>query len=882
MAPWMQAAAARAWHHPSARMRSSLSRALNLAAEVSLALLVVSAPLALGGAAPWALYPLVGLSLLAFCLALAGSWRHGYSVHLPIPSWLLLVSCAVIALQLVPLPPPLLAWLSAPAAEVRDFALVPLGLTRWRPVSLDPPATWRELAKHVAYLATFLAVAQLSRSRGARGRLLLALVASAALVALIGVLHAVLNLHVLFGVHAFAEARPPFLTVFGNPNHAAAFMAVGSLVALGLGFAAPDRSRALPHWGAAAGLGVAVILTLSRGGILFLFAGQALFLVLLLRARRLEARAEAAPDAPGRRLAPAWVGVTALAVAAVGAFIAYEQLGHELHLDEEGATATSSLQRDKVAQWPMALRAAMKFAPAGMGRGAYESGLSRFQTESPNTLFTHPENGVLQLLSELGLPVAAALLALGLVWLLRVLRGKRNGPEELALLAAVLATLLHDVFDFSLELAPTALALCFAVGALDRPGSGSSSQRWSLHRRVAPLAAVGMAALAALGLLFGRSTLLDSEGAVRDALARRVSGAELMTVVVREVDRHPADYVLYSLAGAGFSAKDPLQALAFLNRALFLRPLDVDSHRAAARALLRLKKRHQAMLEYGLAYKAMVGERDTAPVMDEAVAAARGLDELSRLVAEDDIDGLAAIAARLQWAQRWDESGPFLAWALERNQGDVRAEELWFWEANARYSRRDLPGALEAVARAEQTENGRLRVAIAKASVLAGLGRSAEAIEGLTALCAKKPAVVEIAFALVRHLLEAQRPNLARQALNRARPFLANDWQRREAYNLEGASFMREGRHARALQAYQSGLHLAPKDAGLHYALAEALEGLGRFDEAIAEVQKGMALEPQVANAGRKEWISRLQLQRAKPLPAPAPEGLAGPDDEQR
>ncbi|MFP2901598.1 hypothetical protein [Corallococcus sp. 4LFB] len=90
------------------------------------------------------------------------------------------------ALQLVPLPPGLLAWVSPEAAALREDVLVPLGLTGWRPVSLEPSATWRELAKHLAYLLTFVAAVQVCRARASRQRLLAVLAFTGAAVAAVG------------------------------------------------------------------------------------------------------------------------------------------------------------------------------------------------------------------------------------------------------------------------------------------------------------------------------------------------------------------------------------------------------------------------------------------------------------------------------------------------------------------------------------------------------------------------------------------------------------------------------------------------------------------------------------------------------------------------
>src|SRR5260370_14681179 len=140
-----------------------------LAAEVALWAAAFFCPLALGSAPTWALLPLCILSGVAALTGVVGSLRSHRSIALPPFAIALAVSAALCLFQLVPLPRLLLDWLSPRSAQLRDFALIPLGLPAARSISLDPPATWRELAKSISYVLLFFAAVQVSgRSSCAR------------------------------------------------------------------------------------------------------------------------------------------------------------------------------------------------------------------------------------------------------------------------------------------------------------------------------------------------------------------------------------------------------------------------------------------------------------------------------------------------------------------------------------------------------------------------------------------------------------------------------------------------------------------------------------------------------------------------------------------
>src|SRR5262245_37190751 len=135
-----------------------LGRRLNRLGRLALAAAALLAPLCLGGVPVWVTWVCAPLAFGALALALVGR-EH---LKLPLLSFVPLGVAAFCALQLLPLPPSVLAFMSPPSAELRELALVPLGFSAWRPITLDTEATWRELGKHLLYAAAFLAALHLS------------------------------------------------------------------------------------------------------------------------------------------------------------------------------------------------------------------------------------------------------------------------------------------------------------------------------------------------------------------------------------------------------------------------------------------------------------------------------------------------------------------------------------------------------------------------------------------------------------------------------------------------------------------------------------------------------------------------------------------------
>ncbi|MBL8953706.1 MAG: O-antigen ligase family protein, partial [Myxococcaceae bacterium] len=515
----------------------------------------VIAPLCLGGVPHWVAWLCAPLVFAALALSLAGRER----LELPLFAFVPLGIAAFCALQLVPLPPGLLAVMSPPAEELRDFALVPLGVERWRPISLETSATWRELGKHLLYAAAFLAALHLSSgSRTSRPLLLSVIAATGAFVASLAALHPLLGLDELFGVYTFVSP-PRVITSFGNVNHLAGFMILCGTLSVALAIEAEDRRRRMVWLAVFAACSGGVLASLSRAGIAAYSGGLLLFLLAILATRGARRSTESGQNLTTTALR--W-GAVAFAVVLIGAFAMFDRLAQRF-----SDTPTYAL---KLMVWPAAASATGEFWRTGMGRGAFEVGFTRFTPDHLGRTYTHPENFVFQLTTELGVVAALVVLAAAALAVVQQLRAGKRTPLELSVAIAAIAVVLHNLFDFNLEYPGVALPLAVAFGV----GAGDAENLWCVKVPRWP-ALAALLVVTVVAFFFGRTKLRDEEGELLNRYRAAASGAEVRDQILPFIDAHPADYLPYALAGAAFVEKrpiDPGQAIAFANRALFLFP----------------------------------------------------------------------------------------------------------------------------------------------------------------------------------------------------------------------------------------------------------------------------------------------------------------------
>ena len=826
------------------RRRVSVSTKGALAA---LAITLALSLIALGGAARWSSAAVLSCALVALGLATHGAWREGTTPRLSPLAWVLVASTALTALQLLPLPPSLLALLSPHAAAWRAQTLVPLGLDAWRPLSVDAPSTARFLALQVALLAAFVAAAHVGRGREGRRQLLTVLAGTGVVLAGTGVLHLLLGADSLFGLYAFEEAAPPLPTFFGNPNHLAGFLTVTSLCTAGIALSTRERPRAL-LWALGFVLqGAACALSLSRGGLVFFAVSCALYALLLWGRRE---------ERPRTRWMPVAAGL--IAVMSVGAFVAWEGLAAEWSTVD----SVEKLRGSKVSLWPMLAEAATEHPWAGVGRGAFALGFTSHQTQWPDVVFTHAENLPLHLAIEVGL-LPAALLLLGAAFALwRSVRGRELDTLELAAVAALGGALLHDLFDFALEFAAPALAATLVLAVLARARSASAGAGRARVTKLIFAAAPVLLVVGALALFAGRHHHEDAEAALAQNLRAAVPAEQWMAQARPLLDRHPHDHLLYGLLAQAYSAgpgADPHNALAFANRALLLRPLDADAHLAAARALAKLGHRSQAMLEYRLAAQAH------APgALEEVAAQARTDEELWQAAPRQPSDVLL-LAHALNGRGRKAEARALLDRARAELDATQAAAPLWILSASWSLEDGDAQKSLTLADEALKLSSQSPPAPRVRAEAMARLGRRDEALTALREALRADVGNLDLALALVHHLLAEGDRRQAREVLQRASPFVNTSAERVRLLQAEAQLHAQMGYRAKALDALKTASRLQPQNAQLHYERARLYEAVGRHAQALEAVQDGVRAEgttrPDIA-----EWMSNLEARASRLL----------------
>jgi tetratricopeptide (TPR) repeat protein/O-antigen ligase len=378
--------------------------------------LLVWAPLASGAYHGWPLavaFVLVGIAAAAWlAAALAAGRLQWRRTPLDLPALLLL---ALIAVQLALGNRALVAWALAPARPVTDVAAeFPAPFLTVGTVA--PRHTAAAALIFVGYVAVYSLVVQTVRTRRHVSRVVRALLLVGGLMAFLGLLDYLTGETWLlrWRQHPFGARLSG---TFVNPDHFAAWLAM--LVALGLGWMAsrapePRRSpslatvlsvrelreqaarRYMPLLGVVV-MAIALVFTLSRGGLVNVVAALLSLLALLGAVRR-------------ARRSLVVTGVLLLAVFAYGGWIGFSPVLARLSSASEGTAY-------RVGQYLASLPMLREFPVLGVGLGAYRDIYVRHQplAHQPELLyFPYAHNDLLQLAIELG--PAGALLCLFLGW----------------------------------------------------------------------------------------------------------------------------------------------------------------------------------------------------------------------------------------------------------------------------------------------------------------------------------------------------------------------------------------------------------------------------------------------------------------------------------
>lgn len=258
-------------------------------------------------------------------------------------------------------------------------------------------------------------------------------------------------------------------TAFGpfiNRHHFAGYMELTVAFPLGLLFAgAVDKEKRLLYLFVAMLMGIALIMTASRGGVISLVM-EVMFLVVISGFRRKETHRHR--RSRKRSIWGSALGRTGLAVGLlVVLFLGVLFLGGDMSLSRLiDSVTTDDPTTGRVHFWSVTMDMIKTYPILGTGLGAFSVIYTRFDTRNGVFRLEQAHNDYLQVLSDGG--VIGAIIALAFVFLLfrAALRRMETKDEfrrgvAMASLAGCFGVLVHSFFDFTLH--TTSNALLFVV-----------------------------------------------------------------------------------------------------------------------------------------------------------------------------------------------------------------------------------------------------------------------------------------------------------------------------------------------------------------------------------------------------------------------------------
>lgn len=425
--------------------------------------------LAFGAVRPWAYWPLYGAA------ALLGSWwvcaprRRSAPALEPSVIVATMVLVAAAALQLVSVPVELLQRISpgSTAFLTEYHTAFAGGLISRHPIAVDPRAAWAGVAGLAAMVLWFLGHVKMLQKHGA-ARVTAGVAILGVIVALVGIIQRPLFTGKIYGFWAPNFPGQPF-GPFVNRNHFAGWMlmavpltvayACGRIDATALGGKANWRQRLLwlgsEHGSrvvlagiAAALMGLSVLLSVSRSGVVC-FAGGMLVLAAVGLRRR----------ASGRLLRAGFLAaLMVVAVSWARVDLIVQRFGPDLG-GRPGA-------------WLDAVEIARRFMPFGSGLNTYGVTTTLYQTYDRSVHYAQAHNDYLELAAEGGLLVGIPAAVLALVCVTAVRRRFVEALDDpmtwwlrVGALTGIVAIALQEIGDFSLQM-PGNMALFAVLAAI--------------------------------------------------------------------------------------------------------------------------------------------------------------------------------------------------------------------------------------------------------------------------------------------------------------------------------------------------------------------------------------------------------------------------------
>ena len=834
---------------------------------VGFGILVPLLPLMLGTTTtrPWPMFGGRMAIVLIFTIFIFGAFKARRRLWVPALWWVLLAGALFSLFQLLPLPPWLLALVSPEADRLYRIVLESLGLYgqgQWRPVSLDTYETWLGAAGYFSLLMVYLLAANLFVQREMMKRVLTIIALAGFGLAALGFIQKMFGATKIFGLIYFPPSPESsfFFSSFINPNNMAGFLGLSVPLQIAFAIKARERLRRALFMLMAVITSLAILFTLSRGGITAFAIGQMLFAFLLWR--RFGKRSH---------IAKILVGIGAVVV--IAHELAVKQLIEQFR-STIGGEQYVNLGLVRPDLWWDTWLLIKSFPLTGIGAEVFKIAFPMFKTMLFDNKAIYPENYLLQVLADLGL-VAGGFVVVGVALSLALIFFKREpGRLEMAAFCSVVAVTLQNMVDFNLSTFAVAVPYMILLAILTGRFAERTKNRWFRRRALPGFLRAAFPVLAVLVVLAGEFGWLTRRVTVAQrhlhaaAYDRSLPDSEFERILRAELSRHPADSYLRILASErylpGVRSDFPMK-LFHLQKAQWLNPSDPLIDRFIGRAYARVKDRPNAVEAYRNALRKMLPRYSCLDIWKDMLKNGLSLDDLVAAIPEEE----AQVLELGRFLKKGDAKRARRVLAAWMDGKGGKTPEVLFLLGRIHLDEQDEEAASsiaeELVAGFPQSHRGyQLMGRIAER-----FGRPEEAPEWYRKALERKDGLLELLLPLANVMIRLKRFRQAEEVIARIR---AMSWKEAKAYahlasgDLDGA----RGRYRDAAREYERALVYMPENGSILYKAGRSSERQKNYMRALKFYQKAWRAdikEEYVSTAIKRmeERISEMKNRARKP-----------------
>ncbi|MEW6002614.1 MAG: O-antigen ligase family protein, partial [Nitrospirota bacterium] len=346
--------------------------------------------------------------------------------------------------QLIPLPPSIIG--KAHPAMKEILSISPNTTPMLHSISIYPFATEMELSRLLAFLMVFFTAAFGINEEGRLYRIIRALSIFGFILALFAIIqHATWN-GKIYWFREPTQGGTPF-GPFVNRNHFAGFINMIIPLSLGIGLMSRSLEKKIIYAFFSITMAIALLFSLSRGGIVSFFAGIMVFVFVIF----------------GRTYSMKKILPVFLFILVLLTYLLY--LGISPIIERFSQTGLTDDQR--FLAWQSTLWALRDFAVLGSGLGTFQHIFKIYKPEGLYLYWDHTHNDYLELLLEIGI-IGAIVVVIFFFFVLKAILENYGRGREIYLKAAFLSSIttlaVHSVVDFNIHIPSNAILFFLVLG----------------------------------------------------------------------------------------------------------------------------------------------------------------------------------------------------------------------------------------------------------------------------------------------------------------------------------------------------------------------------------------------------------------------------------